>query len=279
MKTISFTKMAGAGNDFIVVDNRLDLIKKDAAKFAKKFCNRKLSIGADGLILLEKSSAVGGSASGGKKADIRMRILNPDGSEAEMCGNGVRCLAKFAVDHRITGPKLSIETPAGMIYAEVKGDSVKARMVEPQDLELNLEVRVNGHKELLNFINTGVPHAVKLVGSVSNCDVEALGGTIRRHERFAPRGTNVDFISPRKDNSIDIRTYERGVEGETLACGTGSTAAALVVAAVRNFKSPVLVHTKGGEVLKVYFSRTGVHFHNVYLEGRIQKSFEGRVGL
>ena len=280
MKYINFTKMAGAGNDFIVVDNRLGVIKhKAAGKLAKKLSDRRFSIGADGLILLEKSSAIGGSASGRKKADIRMRILNPDGSEAEMCGNGVRCLAKFAVDHRITGPKLSIETPAGTIYAEVRGDFVKAKMLEPKDLRLNFEIRVNGHKELLSFVNTGVPHAVKRVDSVSNCDVEGLGGTIRHHEHFAPRGTNVDFVSLRKGNAIDIRTYERGVEGETLACGTGSTAAALVTAATKNLKSPVQVHTKGGESLKVYFSKTGVRFHDVYLEGRIQKSFEGRIEL
>ncbi len=267
MKPIHFTKMAGAGNDFIIVDNRSRIIKKDAAKLAKRLLDRRFSIGADGLILLEKS----------KKADIRMRILNPDGSEAEMCGNGVRCLAKFAVDHRITGPKLSIETLAGTIYAEVKGESVKAKMVEPKDLELNFGIRVNGHNELLSFINTGVPHAIKIGGPVSDSEVETLGKMIRRHQHFAPRGTNVDFVSLRKGNTIDVRTYERGVEGETLACGTGSTAAALVAAAMKNLKSPVLVHTKGGEVLKVHFSRIGGFFHDVYLEGRIQKSFEGRV--
>ena len=156
---------------------------------------------------------------------------------------------------------------------------MKAKMVEPKDLKLNFEIRLNGHKELLSFIDTGVPHAIKMVSSVSNCDVETMGETIRRHQHFAPRGTNVDFVSFRKGNAIDVRTYERGVEGETLACGTGSTAAALVTAASKNLKSPVLVHTKGGEVLKIYFSKTGRIFHDVYLEGRIQKSFEGRVEL
>ena len=270
MKLIIFTKMAGAGNDFIVVDNRSGVINRKAAgRLAERLSDRRFSIGADGLILLEKS----------KKSDIRMRILNPDGSEAEMCGNGVRCLAKFAVDHRITGPRLSIETLAGTIYAKVKGDSVKAKMLEPKDLRLDFEIRVNGHRERLSSIDTGVPHAVKRVDSVSSSDVEGLGETIRRHEYFAPRGTNVDFVSLRKGNAIDVRTYERGVEGETLACGTGSTAAALVTAATKNLKSPVQVHTKGGETLKVYFSKAGTRFHDVYLEGRIQKSFEGRIEL
>ena len=269
MKEILFTKMVGAGNDFIVVDNRLNFIKKDAAKLAIKLSDRKFSIGADGLILLEKAG----------KSDVRMRILNPDGSEAEMCGNGVRCLAKFVADHRITGSKLSIETLAGTVYAEVKGNTVKAKMVDPKDIKLNFEIQVNGHKESLSFINTGVPHAIKIVSSVSDCDVEKLGERIRRHEYFAPRGTNVDFVSVKKNNGIEVRTYERGVEAETLACGTGSTAAALVTAAVKNLKSPVMVHTKGGEVLKIYFSKTGRVFRDVYLEGRILKSFEGKVVL
>ena len=286
VKIINFTKMTGAGNDFIVVDNRSGLIKKNIREIAKKLSNRKFSIGGDGLIFLEKSSTIGrlpagrqGPASGRKTADIRMRLWNPDGSEAEMCGNGVRCLAKFAVDKHVTGPKLSIETPAGTIYAEVKGLSVKAKMIAPKDLKLNFRIGIKGRKELLNFINTGVPHAVKLVGSVDSCDVLGLGETIRHHDYFAPRGTNVDFVSLRKGSAIDIRTYERGVEGETLACGTGSTAAALVTATLKNLKSPVSVHTHGGEVLKVYFSKRGMAFHEVYLEGRIQCSFEGGVKI
>ncbi len=269
MKYINFTKLVGAGNDFVVIDNRRSIFKKNAVQLAKKICDRKFSIGADGLLLLEKS----------KKADVRMRIINPDGSEAEMCGNGVRCVAKFAVENKVTGPKLSIETLAGIIYAEVKNDIVKAKMIDPKDLKLNMDIRLNGHSEHLNFINTGVPHAIKMMATVSNCDVDKLGEAIRYHSHFAPRGTNVDFVSLRKGNAIDVRTYERGVEGETLACGTGSTASALVAAAIKNLKSPILVHTKGGEVLKIYFSRTRMMFHDVYLEGKIQKTFEGRVSL
>ncbi|PIU40639.1 MAG: diaminopimelate epimerase, partial [Candidatus Omnitrophica bacterium CG07_land_8_20_14_0_80_50_8] len=207
------------------------------------------------------------------------RIMNPDGSEAPMCGNGVRCLAKFAADRGIARHRLSIETLAGMIYADVKGERVKARMVEPTDLKLNFEIRVRGRKERLNFVNTGVPHAVKMVDFVSRCDVDGLGAAIRRHPYFAPHGANVDFVSLRKDGALDVRTYERGVEGETLACGTGSTAAALVFAAQKNLKSPVLVYTKSGETLKIYFSRAGIGFFGVYLEGRIIKTFEGSAAL
>ena len=261
--------MSGAGNDFILIDNRRGFIKAGLAKKAKTLCDRKHSIGADGLILLERS----------KKADIRMRILNPDGSEAEMCGNGVRCLAKFAVDMKIASPKHSVETLAGTIYTEVRGNVVKAKMIEPKELKLGFKIDLNGSDGAMNFINTGVPHAVRLVNSVAGCDVKTLGRDIRQHKHFSPKGTNVNFVAVKQGSSIDIRTYERGVEDETLACGTGSTAGALVAAAVKNLKSPVSVHTHGGELLKVYFSRNGLSFHGVYLEGRVQKSFEGSVLL
>lgn len=269
MKDISFTKMAGAGNDFIVIDNRAKALKKPGAEAARRLCDRKYSIGADGLILLEKS----------KKADIRMRIFNPDGSEAEMCGNGVRCIAKFAADHKIAKSKLSIETLAGLITAQVQGEGVKAKLVDPKELRTGLEVEVGGKSERLHFIDTGVPHAVLVVDSLAHCDVEGLGRAIRYHERFAPRGTNVDFISIRGKQAVEVRTYERGVEDETLSCGTGSTAGALVAAALNDLKSPVLVYTKGGETLRIYFTRKGGRFSDVYLEGKVQKSFEGRVSL
>ncbi len=268
-KLIPFTKMAGAGNDFVVVDNRSKKIKNRLPNTARRLCDRHRSVGADGLILLERS----------KRADIRMRIFNPDGSEAEMCGNGVRCAAKFASDHKITKARLSIETLAGVIAADVTGDVVKARLMDPKDLRLNLLIDVKGRKEKLHFINTGVPHAVKWVNSVGPYDAAGLGREIRFHEYFAPKGTNVNFISALNGNAIDVRTYERGVEAETLACGTGSTAAALVAAALKGFKSPVKTRTAGGEILKVYFSRTENGFSDVYLEGKVSTHFEGRVAI
>jgi diaminopimelate epimerase len=261
--------MAGAGNDFVMIDNRAKVLTKPRPETARRLCDRKYSIGADGLILLEKS----------KKADIRMRIFNPDGSEAEMCGNGVRCIAKFAVDHRITKRALSIETLAGLIRAEVRREIVKAKLPDPKNLRTGLQVDIGGKGQRLHFIDTGVPHAVLVVDSLAHCDVEGLGRAIRYHERFAPRGTNVDFVSIRGRQAVEVRTYERGVEDETLSCGTGSTAAALVAAALKDLKPPVLVYTKGGETLKIYFTRKGAGFTDVYLEGRVQKSFEGRVNL
>lgn len=269
MKKVPFVKMSGAGNDFILIDNRRRYIFGTLGKAAVKLCDRKHSIGGDGLILLERS----------RTADIRMRILNPDGSEAEMCGNGVRALAKFAHAHKITKSKLSIETIAGLITAEVKGDIVKARLSEPKDLKLGFTVDVDGQPQRLNFVNTGVPHVVKVVDAIENEDVEALGRRIRRHEHFAPRGTNVNFIQFNGGNTIRVATYERGVEAETLACGTGSTASALVAASLKGLTSPVSVKTAGGETLKVHFKKNGERFTDVELEGRIQTNFRGVVEL
>ncbi len=269
MISINFIKMVGAGNDFIILDNRAGVVKNGLPRLAKALSDRKRSIGSDGLILLERS----------KKADVRMRIFNPDGSEADMCGNGVRCLAKFAADRKITGTTLSVETGAGIIGAEVRKDSVKAKMIEPRDMKLGLCLEVGGRSVEVHFINTGVPHAVMVTDAVDAVDVFHLGRAIRRHERFAPAGANANFIAFGKGSEIRVRTYERGVEDETLSCGTGSTAGALVAAALEDLKSPVKVRTRGGESLKVFFKRDGDTFRDVYLEGPVEKSFEGRVSI
>jgi len=269
VKYINFTKMSAAGNDFVVIDNRRGIMEGNLKKIAENLCDRKRSIGADGVLIFENS----------KRADVRMKIFNPDGSEAAMCGNGVRCLAKFAVDHGLNGSKFSIETLAGVISAEVKGNIVKAKMVEPKNLKLRINLNVNGKKGKWHFIDTGVPHAVKILTSLERCDVGGVGRAVRFHRHFSPKGTNADFVVIHPGNRLDVRTYERGVESETLACGTGSTAAALIAAELKNLKSPVKVHTQGGETLKVYFSKNGKKFHDVYLEGRVQNNFEGRVAL
>ena len=266
MPFINFVKMAGAGNDFIMIDNRSGKLKNLPA-LAKRFCERRFSIGADGAIFLEKS----------KKWDARMRIINPDGSEAEMCGNGVRCLAKFASELTRGKTSWKIETIAGVIDVQIKRDVVKAKMSEPKDMQLNLDVPLEKGKVKTHFINTGVPHAVVLVDEVGKTDVFGVGRSIRHHQIFAPKGTNVNFISV-EGGGVRVRTYERGVEDETLACGTGSTASALVAAAVKNLKSPVQVQTQGGK-LKIYFSKNENGYENVYLEGPVLRAFEGRVGI
>lgn len=261
--------MAGAGNDFILADNRRGALKNLPA-LARRLTDRKRSVGGDGLILIERSSI----------ADLKMRIFNSDGSEAEMCGNGVRCAARFAVARRFSGPKLSFETLAGIIGAEVRGSVVRARMTDPKGLKLGLAVRLEGREEKLHFVDTGVPHAISVRPSVEDVDVAVVGRAIRRHGAFAPRGANANFVAiDARKNEIKIRTYERGVEGETLACGTGATAAALVAAELKGLCSPVLVRTRGGDTLKIYFSKDGGCFHDVYLEGPVETGFEGRVSL
>jgi diaminopimelate epimerase len=268
MGVLAFWKMEGAGNDFILVDDRAGRIR-DPKAAARRLCDRKFSVGADGLILLCRS----------RKADARMRILNPDGSEAEMCGNGVRCLAKFAVSRGLAGRRMTVETLAGVIHCRVTGGVVTARLSEPRDLRLKFTIPVGGRKVELHSVNTGVPHAVRVVDSLEDVDVDSLGRSIRFHPRFAPKGTNVNFIEFGAGNAIRVATYERGVECETLACGTGSTASALVAAALKGLKSPVHVRTAGGETLRVHFERSGGRFRHVELEGRVKKTFEGRVNL
>jgi len=266
---LRFTKSVGAGNDFIVVDNRSGQIKGSLSELSKKLSKRKQSIGADGLLVIENS----------KEADMVMRIFNADGSEAEMCGNGVRCIAQFAVQKNIARSPMIIETKAGAIEASVKEGSVKARMIEPKDLRLNLVLDVNGKKQTIHFINTGVPHVVKILDKLDDSPIDAMGRSLRYHNHFAPKGANVNFVSVQDDGSIKVRTYERGVEAETLSCGTGSTASALVVAALKGINSPVDVYTQGGDKLKVSFQKKGEVFNNITLEGPVACSFEGEVSL
>ncbi len=268
MKVLHFEKWVGTGNDFILVDNRTLSLKDGLSMLAKRLCDRKHSIGADGLILAERSA----------KSDLHMRIFNPDGSEAEMCGNGIRCLAKFAADTGMAKPKQTIETLAGVIEAEVKGDGVKVRMTDPKDFREG-KLEAEGHEYEYGFLDTGVPHAVIAVPNLERVDVFAVGRAIRHHKAFAPRGTNANFIAYKTGNAIEARTYERGVEDVTLSSGTGSTASALIAAMRKGLRSPVTVHTRGGETLRIHFSRNGQGFSEVYMEGPVQKCFEGRVDL
>jgi diaminopimelate epimerase len=258
MKTIPFYKMSGSGNDFIVIDNRKKtLFVSDVKDFVRQLCRRKLSLGADGLILLESSN----------QADFRWRYYNSDGSRAEMCGNGARCVSRFAYLNNITGSKLSFETDAGLIAAEVKGELVKIRMTDPVELDLDRKFQLSNKVVTGSLINTGVPHLVVEVDDVSCVDVVALGREIRYHDYFKPSGTNANFISISEHERISIRTYERGVEGETLACGTGCVACALVLAEKKGLSSPVELKTRSGSHLRVYFSRNHDGFDRIYLEG------------
>jgi len=257
--------MVASGNDFVVVEESQRVKGSEYQRLARKICDRKFGIGADGLLVLKKS----------RKADIRMRVFNADGSEAEMCGNGARCVALFSCQTSAFSSQLKIETKAGIIETKVNKDSVKIKLTDPHGLKLDLPIKINSKTLHLNFINTGVPHAVIFVEGLDKIDVNNLGRYIRYHKSFAPKGTNVNFVETINKEAIRIRTYERGVEGETLACGTGSAAGALIFALKAGVKNKINVHTKSGEILKVYFKRVGNKFSDVWLEGKASMVYKG----
>jgi len=258
MKSIPFYKMSGSGNDFIIIDNREQWVPDaQLLDLIKGVCRRKLSVGADGLILIEPSSAV----------DFKWRFFNADGSVAEMCGNGARCAARFAFLHGIAGRRMAFETLAGIIHAEVGEDAVKIRMTDPVDLRADFDLDLDDNSLRVSSINTGVPHVVMVVPDVEQTDVVATGRRIRYHQEFAPAGTNANFVSIDSGNKISIRTYERGVEDETLACGTGNVAAALILSHTQGLSSPVCLTTRSGSTLTVHFSRQANRYQDIYLEG------------
>ncbi|MCU0561272.1 MAG: diaminopimelate epimerase [Desulfobacterales bacterium] len=266
MAPIAFTKMSGCGNDFIVIDNRgRPLDEASLAALVTGVCRRRLSVGADGVILIEASAA----------ADFRWRFFNADGSRAEMCGNGARCAARFAVLNGIGGPQVSFETDAGLIRAQVDGTQVRVAMPEPGEIRLERPLALAAGLLRVSTVDTGVPHAVLAVADVAEVDVVGLGREIRRHPAFAPAGTNADFISTDGAGGLCIRTYERGVEDETLACGTGAVAAALVAAETMGAASPVRLRTRSGEPLTVHFRRRGGRFCDIFQEGGARVIFTG----
>jgi diaminopimelate epimerase len=266
---LRFTKMNGAGNDFILIDNRAGDVHLDRSEIAR-LCDRHRGIGADGILLLENPS---------NHADFRMRYFNADGGEAEMCGNGARCFARFV--KKVTGAegKISFETPAGVISAELAGDLVTLQMTEPADLRLSVPVQTSAEKKIVHFINSGVPHVVVPVAQLGDVDVRRDGSAIRHHEMFSPKGANVNFIEKRGANKIAVRTYERGVEDETLACGTGVVASALIFAATENVKGPIAVLARGGDELGVGFEKIDGQFRRVTLTGPAEFVFEGRIEI
>ncbi|MGI6656156.1 MAG: diaminopimelate epimerase [Desulfobulbus sp.] len=241
---IPFWKMSGAGNDFILIDHRKPLVAREMMpEFARRVCRRKFSVGADGLFFLEPS----------EHADFKWRFFNADGSEGEMCGNGARCVARFAYMHGMASARMRIETLAGIIEASVADTLVTIKMTHPHSFHFDRQIEVAGELFMVHSVNTGVPHAVIFVDDIDRTDVPGLGRQLRNHPVFAPAGTNVDFIGHCADG-LKIRTYERGVEDETLACGTGAVAAALVAAAKGMADSPVSLTTAGGDELTVQFT-------------------------
>jgi diaminopimelate epimerase len=266
---LRFTKMNGAGNDFVMIDNRAGEIRLEPDQIVR-ICDRHRGVGADGILLLEKGS---------NGADFRMRYYNRDGGEAEMCGNGARCFARFANKIAKAPAKISFQTPAGLIRGELQGELVTLQMSEPKDVGLDIDVVASGSNEHVHFINSGVPHVVVPVSIAADVDVRKRGEALRRHSKFSPAGANVNFIEKRGPKRISVRTYERGVEDETLACGTGVVASALIFAATEKIDGPIGVTVRSGSELAVDFKRAGEQFTNVTLTGPAEFAFEGTIEI
>jgi len=268
MDKIEFFKMSGSGNDFIIIDNRRSVMDDGRLKnLIVSVCRRKMSVGADGFILIEDSDSV----------DFKWRFYNSDGSRPEMCGNGARCAARFAFLNNITPKTLAFETDAGVVAAEVIGDRVKVKMPEPSQIKADFTIELTDGPGMLSSVNTGVPHVILETAKLDDVDVFNRGREIRYHKRFAPDGTNVNFAAVLEENRIAIRTYERGVEDETLACGTGSIATALVLAAKNGWQSPVNVRTRSGITLTIHFTHSDNGFRDVYLEGDARVIYRGEL--
>ncbi len=269
--TLSFTKMNGAGNDFVMLDNR-DLSLALTPTQIAQLCDRHRGVGADGLLCVEPATEGG---------DFKMRYYNADGSEAEMCGNGARCFGSFVNrlhDDQLT--QIRFETLAGMISAEFEAGQVRINMSAPHSLKLAQELPVANETLTVHSLNTGVPHAVVFVEDLEKVPVREWGAALRYHEAFKPRGTNANFAKVIAPGSISIRTYERGVEDETLACGTGMVACALLHHELTGVPSPVSVLVKGGDTLLVGFTETTPHeYTDVTLFGPADFVFTGTVQI
>jgi len=275
MKKIPFYKMSGSGNDFILIDNRRGLLKnfkgRKLNRFAADVCTHRMSVGGDGLILIEP-------AKNPKQAHFRWRLFNADGTEAELSGNGGRCAARFAYLKKIAPAKMVFETLAGPIRAEVRGGRVKIQMPTPQSLQLDVKVPVRDKTYVGHFLNTGVPHTVLFVDDPGAVEVVPLGRAIRHHALFQPAGTNVNFATIKNPRLVQMRTYERGVEDETLACGTGAVATALIAGALGQGQSPLTLRQQSGMALRVYYRWDGKNFSHVFLEGDARVVYEGEMG-
>ena len=271
MKPIPFSKLSGSGNDFIIIDNRRHIMKEDGLPhFIAKVCQRRMSVGADGLILVEDTDG----------ADFRWRYYNADGSLADMCGNGARCVALFAFLNQIAGSSMSFVNEAGIVTAEISGDRVKINMPKPSDFTPEKILEIEKRSLTVSSINTGVPHVIvrlDTIDDLDNMDIVRQGREIRFHRDFAPEGTNANFIGLLGKNEIAIRTYERGVEDETLACGTGAIAGAIVAAYQSGSDSPIKVRTRSGGFLNIYFKREADGFHDIYLEGDARVIYVGEL--
>ncbi|MFH0990214.1 MAG: diaminopimelate epimerase [bacterium] len=272
--SVHFTKMSGAGNDFIVIDNRESLVRQHG-KVARKLCDRKWGIGADGLLLLENS----------KIADFRMRYYNADGSYGGMCGNGGRCISLFAFEEGIVKKAHRFEALGHIYRAIVSRNEVSLVMKNPSNICFDLEIPFNKKRIKAVFLNTGSPHVVVVVSnlkrtmSIENVDVLDIGRSIRNMKSLFKEGTNVNFIERKKDGTVHMRTYERGVEDETLACGTGSIACAITAAQEWELNTPIKIVTRSRKILTIDYDAVGKEIKNVILRGPALTVFKGVINV
>ena len=268
---IPFAKMSGTGNDFIIIDNRDKIVADDEmVNLAVQACRRGQSVGADGLLLIEND----------EEFDFAWRFFNSDGSEAEMCGNAARCVARLAFLDGIAGSESVFRTLSGPIKASVEGSVVRVQLTKPHSIQHEFILNLSDTKVLrAGFVDTGVPHTILVLddNSLETTDIENMGKEIRFHPRFAPAGTNVNFVQVTDSGDIQVRTYERGVEAETLACGTGVVASAIITTARGLTSSHVQAKTRGGDVLIVHLDETDLMAGNVYLEGNAAIVYRGEL--
>lgn len=267
---LEFTKMNGAGNDFVLIDGRANKPQLSREQIVR-LCDRHRGIGADGLIVLTPCKS--------GKADWAWEFYNSDGSTGEMCGNGARCFARFVQRRTGSDRDFSFETEAGVIKTHFSGDRVTVNLTDSHGLRLNEVLPLSNGSQTVHFLNTGVPHAVLFVPDADKAMVQQLGPELRRHPHFGPKGTNVNFVQVLGPGSIRVRTFERGVEGETLACGTGVTASAIIAARVYQFNPPIKVRVLAGDDLEVDFAEAKDGFHAVHLTGPAEFVFEGKTEI
>jgi diaminopimelate epimerase len=270
MEKFKFYKYSGHGNDFVIIDNWNNIIQEvDLAKLTKLICRQKFGIGADGAVFI---------AAGPDEVDFAVRFFNSDGSEAEMCGNASRCSAHLAHHISIAPAEMTFKTKAGVIEASVSDSMVSVLMPKISKPEGAARVEIDGFSQTYYRVNTGVNHAVTLVDDLEELNVVKFGRAVRRHPSFTPEGTNVDFVKVISPDTLAVRTYEKGVEDETLACGTGVTASAILAASQKLVTATsIIVKTRGGEDLIVRYEGPADAPTKVFLEGNVRFTFSGHV--
>jgi len=262
-----FFKMSAAGNDFILFDNRDGgLVAEGLGGFIRRLCARSMSVGADGVVVLERS----------QRADVRVRFFNPDGG-VTFCGNGGRCAARLAYLHGMAPARMVVESDRGFHRAEVRGADVSFEMPDPSGFEAGIEIEAAGRRWSGVMVDTGVPHFVIMLSDPPEGPIDVAGRAIRLHPRFGPAGVNVDFVHTTSAGEHSVRTYERGVEGETLACATGCVAAALALVSVGRSRPPVSISTRSGAVLLVRFEGEPGRASGVRVEGEARLVYVGHL--